>query len=133
MIDIKNPEGYPDPTAAEAISRAGRYIPYMPIVYVCSPYSGDVVGNTDKAKRYSRYVVDHKAIPLTPHLFLPLFMSEETERDLAMRMDMIFLDRCEAVWVFGEEITAGMKKEISRARRRNIPVRYIKEVDLCSK
>ena len=132
MIDYRNHEGYMDVTAAKAIARADKPV-YRPIVYVCSPYSGDTEGNTRKAIRYSRYVVDHQGIPLTPHLFLPLVLSESTERELALRMDMIFLDRCEAIYVFGDEITDGMQKEISRAKRRGIPITYITEDDLCSR
>ena len=44
-----------------------------PIVYICSPYSGDVSGNLDRACRYSRFAVDEGCVPITPHLYLPLF------------------------------------------------------------
>ena len=47
-----------------------------PIVYICSPYSGDVSGNLDRACRYSRFAVDEGCVPITPHLYLPLFLSE---------------------------------------------------------
>lgn len=40
---------YPDPTAAEAIAKASKK-KYLPLVYICSKYSGDVVTNTEAAK-----------------------------------------------------------------------------------
>ena len=40
----------------------------MKLIYVCSPYKGDIAGNVKKAQKYSRYVVEQKAVPLAPHL-----------------------------------------------------------------
>lgn len=57
-----------------------------PVVYICSRYSGDVKQNTEMARRYCRYAVDQGYIPLAPHLLLPQFLSEETERDLAITL-----------------------------------------------
>lgn len=86
----RNQEGYPDPTADEATKASKKK--YLPLVYICSKYSGDVVTNTEAAKRYSRFAVDQDAIPLAPHLLLPLYMKEESERGLTMFMDMVLLD-----------------------------------------
>lgn len=91
---------------------------YRPLVYICSPFSGDVEGNTKKAREYSRFVVDQGAIPLAPHLLLPQFMSEQTERELAMFMDMVLLGRCEQLWVFGNNISKGMSTEIEKAKQK---------------
>ena len=112
----RNQEGYLDPTAAEAIAKADKK-KYLPLVYICSKYSGDVVTNTEAAKRYSRFAVDQDAIPLAPHLLLPLYMKEESERELAMFMDMVLLGKCDELWVFGEEASAGMCAEIAKAKR----------------
>ncbi len=35
-----------------------------PLVYICSPFSGDVEANTENARRYSRFAVDSSAIPI---------------------------------------------------------------------
>src|SRR5574344_1458967 len=95
---FKNQEGYADPTAGaamrEVIKEARKW---RPLVYICSPYSGDPPGNTKKA------------IPLAPHILLPLYMDESTERQLAMFMDMVFLGHCEEMWVFGSEWSEGMQ------------------------
>lgn len=124
MLEYRNPEGYADPVPYHALADRGKK--FMPIVYICSPYSGDVTGNTEKAKRYSRYAVDQGAIPIAPHLLLPQFMDEETERDLAMFMDIAILSHCKELWVFGEP-TAGMQMEIAYAKRRQMTIKYFKE------
>lgn len=124
MLEYRNPEGYADPVPYHALADRGKK--FMPIVYICSPYSGDVAGNTEKAKRYSRYAVDQGAIPIAPHLLLPQFMDEETERDLAMFMDIAILSHCKELWVFGEP-TAGMQMEIAYAKRRQMTIKYFKE------
>lgn len=100
---------------------------YRPLVYICSPFSGDEEGNTAKAKQYSRFAVDAGVIPFAPHLLLPLYMKEETERELAMFMNMVFLGRCEELWVFGSSITEGMQMEIKKAQKKNMKIRYFTE------
>lgn len=100
---------------------------YMPLVYICSPYSNDPPVNTKKAIRYSRFAVDKGVIPLAPHLLLPLYMKEETERELALSMDMAFLDCCQELWCFGRNMTKGMKAEVARATELGIRIRYFTE------
>ena len=61
-INKFNSEGYYDPTTYEALTniekkeRALRA--FRPIVYICSPYAGDVEANVENARRYSRFAVD---------------------------------------------------------------------------
>lgn len=125
----RNAEHYPDPTAYKALRNLiGVKFSFMPLVYVCSPYLGDVDENLERAKRYSRYVLDKGFIPITPHLFLPQFMDDKTERNLAIFIDLVLLSKCAEVWVFGEQISEGMEIEISYANRKGKIVRYIKEV-----
>lgn len=132
MNEMRNAEGYKDPTAGEAIRRASKSR-YRPMVYVCSPYSGDIEGNTERARRYSRYAVDQGMIPIAPHLLLPQYMSEE-ERELALFMDIAILSRCAELWVCGDKITDGMKKEISYAQSKGMKINYITEEKLiCTK
>ena len=131
MAEYKNAEGYADPTAFGAfcaIEKEEKALrAFRPIVYICSPYSGDPPGNTKKAIMYSRFAVDQGAIPLAPHLLLPLYMDESTERELAMFMDMVFLGHCEEMWVFGSEWSEGMQAEIAKAKKRSIKIRHFTE------
>ena len=101
-----------------------------PFVYICSPYSGDVERNTELARRYSRLAVKKGFIPLAAHLLLPQFISEETERELAISLDLKILECCREIWVCGGTISEGMKTEILYARTLGIPERSIKEEEI---
>ena len=102
------------------------------IVYICSPYSGDVERNIEKAGQYSRYAVDEGCVPVTPHLYIPLFVSEETERELAIRLDLRLMDVCSELWVCGDLISDGMRREMAYAVDLGIPIQHVKEEDLCT-
>ena len=124
-ISRLNSEGYYDPVPHEALSNIEKEErPWKPLVYVASPFAGDEAQNTENAIRYCRFAVDSGAIPLAPHIFLPRFMSEATERDKAMFMNMVFLGKCEQLWVFGDRITDGMAAEIAKAEKRQMLIRY---------
>ena len=45
-----------------------------PLVYVASPFSGDVERNVMNARRYCRFAAESGAVPLAPHLLLPQFL-----------------------------------------------------------
>ena len=55
----------------------------------------------------------------------PQFMddADETERDLALFMNIVILTKCSELWVFGEKISPGMAMEIRKAEVRGIPIR----------
>lgn len=149
-MDKYNAEGYYDPTAYEALSRIEREerkAAYRPLVYICSPYSGNVDFNVTNARIYCKYAVDNKCILCTakinadlrskafalakvltiaPHLLFPQFMNDEepTDRELAMFMNMVLLSKCEELWVFGNTISQGMGQEIAKAEKRRMKIRY---------
>ena len=128
-MDKYNAEGYYDPTAYEALSRIEREerkANYRPLVYICSPYSGNVDFNVTNARIYCKYAVDNKCIPIAPHLLFPQFMNDEepTDRELAMFMNMVLLSKCEELWVFGNAISQGMGQEIAKAEKRRMKIRY---------
>ena len=58
------------------------------------------------------------------------FNKDREKRNLGMLAGLSMLWVCDAVWVFGDEITEGMKTEIRFAEKLNIKVRYISENDL---
>lgn len=129
-INKYNAEGYFDPTAYEALNKieeeARASNSYRPVVYICSPLSGDIESNQLKARRYCRFAVASGYIPLAPHLFFPQFMddSDPQERNLALFMDIVLLSKCSELWVFGERISKGMGIEIARAQRKSQTIRY---------
>ena len=132
-INKFNSEGYYDPTAFEALTKIEReakeVFSFRPIVYICSPLSGDVAGNQEKARLYCRYAVDKGYVPISPHIYFTQFMSDDTEkeRNLAMFMDIVLLSKCAELWVFGEAVSRGMAMKIEKAKRKGQPIRYFTE------
>ena len=59
----------------------------------------------------------------------PQFMDDEDpeERELAIFMDIVLMGKCSEVWVFGSELSEGMRLEIDRAKKRKQPVRYFND------
>jgi hypothetical protein len=128
-MSYKNEEGYSDPTAGAAIAsvtRDEKAKAYKPLVYICSPFSGDIEVNTENAKRYCRFAVDSNAIPLAPHLHYPSFMREDDpdERKLGLFFGIVLLGKCDQLWMFGDTVSAGMKAEMDKANRKNMIIRY---------
>ena len=99
--------------------------------YICSPLSGNISGNIENAKRYARYKFKCGMAPVIPH-FYALVLNDEIpdERKLGMQAGLSLMWVCDEVWVFGDEITEGMKKEIIFAEKLNIKVKYISEKEL---
>ncbi len=133
-VDKRNSEGYADPTAYEALSALERterqsLRAFRPIVYICSPFSGDVERNVLAARRYSRFAVDSGYIPITPHLLFPQFLDDDDphERELGLFFGNALMSKCSEVWVFGDHISRGMAAEIKRARWKNYRLRYFTE------
>lgn len=129
---LYNSEGYYDPTAYEALSHIGRETKetaYRPLVFICSPYAGDIEGNTERARGYCRFAVSKNCIPIAPHLLFPQFMEEDdpAKRSLGIFFGLVLQSKCREVWVFGRTISKGMAVEIAKARERKIPVRYFTE------
>ena len=129
-VNMRNSEGYYDPTAYEALSKIEREAKalraFRPVVYICSPLSGDVELNQDNARRYCRFAVDSGYIPLAPLIYFTQFMNDHNpkERDLALFMDTVLLSKCAELWVFGDVISKGMSIEIEKAKRKGQPIRY---------
>lgn len=134
MVSKYNSEGYKDPVVYEALTRveaeeraARAAAAYRPLVYICSPYAGDIERNTYRARAFSRFAVEKKYIPIAPHLLCPQYLDEETERWLCLKMGIVFMGKCEEVWVFGDYISEGMASEIERATKMRKKIRYFTE------
>ncbi|MDO4306946.1 MAG: DUF4406 domain-containing protein [Eubacteriales bacterium] len=133
-ISKYNSEGYYDPTTYEALSniekeeKAAKRA-YRPLVYICSPFAGDVENNVNMARVYSRFAVRNACIPLAPHLLFPQFMDDSVsaERSIALFMGMVLLGKCDQIWVFGRNISAGMAAGIEKAEKKNMLIRYFTE------
>ena len=131
MNNNRNSEGYYDPTAGAVITKitkeerkAQRKV-YRPLVYICSPYAGDTVRNILAAQKYCRYAADSGYIPFAAHLPYPQFLNDEDkgERELGLFFGNILMDKCDEVWIFGSEYSAGMQAEYDRAVKKGYRIR----------
>ena len=133
MAEYKNAEGYADPTAFGALCAIEKeekaLRAFRPIVYICSPYAGDVERNTAAARRYSRFAVEAGYIPIAPHLLFPQFLDDNKpkERELGLFFGNAILSKCAEMWVFGDRISEGMEAEIKRATWKGHRIRYFSE------
>ncbi len=132
-IELKNAEGYYDPTAYEAIKNISKNEKNenRNIVYICSPLRGDIVRNQNKALGYCRFVISKGFIPIATHLIFPQFMDDcdEKDREKAMEMCLENLSRCDELWCFGEKLSEEMAQEMDFAKKYKIKIRLF--TDLC--
>jgi hypothetical protein len=94
------------------------------LVYVCHPFADDPPGNVERVRNICRHLVAEGVLPIAPHLYLPAFIDEATERELALSLCLELVDVCDELRVFGANVTRGMNREIERATQRGIPVHF---------
>ncbi|WP_143321002.1 DUF4406 domain-containing protein [Clostridium sp. HBUAS56010] len=100
----------------------------MKKIFICSPFRGDLKGNSEKAARYCRKVYEKGCLPIAPHLMFPQFLNEDSlkERTDGISMGLELMQECDEVWVYGK-ITDGMEQEVKFAIEHRIPV-WFKEI-----
>ena len=96
------------------------------MIYVCSPYRGDVAANVAFAKRCCLDVIHAGEVPFAPHIYFTQFLNDDIpqERELGIKCGLEILALCSAIWIFGEKITEGMCVEIDYAERHGVDVVY---------
>ena len=111
----------------ELLEKFDKADKYYPLVYVCSPFRGNIDENVINARKYSRFTFDKKNIPITPHLLYPQFINDNDlfERNIAIhKINYVLIGLCKEMWVFGDVITEGMEREILIAKKRKMRIRY---------
>ncbi len=100
------------------------------LIYVASPYRGDVEKNVAYAKECCNFVLEQGCFFYCPHLSLPQILDDTKaeERELALEIGKEMLLRCDEIWVFGFEITEGMFGEIQWAREHEVRARRITDI-----
>lgn len=91
-------------------------------VYVAHPYSDDPAANVERIRAICRGVVAEGHLPIAPQLYLPAFIDEATDREIALRFCLELVACCDALWFYGPRISKGMEREISTAQALGIPV-----------
>lgn len=102
------------------------------LVYIASPYAGDVEQNVRFAKAACRYAMGQGVTPIAVHLLYPQFLEDgiPAEREAGLKMGLRVLEACDELWVCGMHISKGMKAELSAARQMGIPVRRLPDISL---
>ena len=85
----------------------------MKKIFICSPLSGDIEYNINKAISLCRGIALGGNIPIAPHVYFTQFLFEgkEEERELGISFGLELLKLCDEMYVFGVT-TKGMRREI---------------------
>lgn len=95
------------------------------LVYIASPYAGDVKRNLAFAKAAGLLAVKEGCTPIMTHLMYPAILNDDDpdERALGMLMDMSLVALCDELWCFDANgVSRGMQEEIAYAEQHSIPV-----------
>lgn len=97
------------------------------LVYIASPYAGDVQENILAAQNACRYAMAQGAVPIAVHLMYPQILDDSSpgDREAGLQMGIRVLKACDELWLCGGRISAGMQRELDAAVQLGIPVRRI--------
>lgn len=88
------------------------------LVYICSPYRGEVERNLEYARELTRLALDNSFVPIAPHLYLTQVVNDEDrwERKRGMRAGKELLWHCKYILIGSRYgLSAGMLEEIKLA------------------
>jgi hypothetical protein len=95
-------------------------------VYIAHPIAGDVQENVRKVLAICEAVHTEEIVPVVPYLVSLQYLDDTVQED--RRLGMLANLECfhrryvDEIWLFGDFISEGMKKEILLARELHIPV-----------
>jgi len=94
------------------------------LVYIASPYAGDVEGNTAFAIDACRSCIAQGHTPIAVHLLYTRMLDDNdpAQRETGLMLGRHVLGRCDEVWVCGDRISPGMAAEIAEAVNLGIPI-----------
>lgn len=95
--------------------------PAARVVFLCHPFRSDPESSATSVRTLARRLALQGHLPIAPQIYLPQFLEEATERDLALRCCLRLVALVDEVWVYGKP-TEGMGMEIAEAIRIGIPV-----------
>lgn len=102
------------------------------LVYIASPYAGDIQSNVEFAKAACRFALSQGATPLAVHLMYPQILDDRIpdERTAEIQMGLRVLKACDELWVCGDFISHGMQVELDAAEEWGIPIKQIRAEEL---
>ena len=100
-------------------------------VYICAPLGGNVRKNLNRVRNYTRYALMCGTAPVVPHFYaLCLNDTIPKEREIGMAAGLSLLWFCDEMWIFGDEITDGMREEIRFCQNMKIKTKRIRGKEL---
>lgn len=106
----------------------------MEKAYICSPLSGNTKENLKNAVAYARFVFDRCGmIPVMSHFYVLILDDNiEFERKIGTSLGLEMILDARHMWVFGDNITPGMKDEIRLAESLKRVIHYVSD-EKCEK
>lgn len=97
------------------------------MVYICSPLRGDYGQNIKNAVRYCEIAAGLGVLPLAPHTIFTQYLNDTipVQRQRGLDLGLALLEKCDELWVMGQQISEGMRGEIKLARSRGMPIYHI--------
>lgn len=103
----------------------------MKKVYICAPLGGNVEDNLQRVKKYTEYALKCGTAPVVPHFYaLCLNDSIPKEREIGMTAGLSLLWFCDEMWIFGDEVSKGMRGEIQFCQNLNIKMKNISDKEI---
>jgi hypothetical protein len=97
------------------------------IVYIASPYAGDIEQNVAFAIEACKYAIQLGYTPIAPHLMYPQMLDDSApnERTLGLELGKRLLATADEIWLCGDKISNGMYAEMLEAMSLGIPQKRI--------
>lgn len=99
----------------------------MKKVIIESPFSGNVDANIEYAKKCMIDCISRGEAPFASHLFYPLVLNDDVqrERDLGMQMGFLWMESADLVAVYTDRgRSRGMDVGILRATKLGLPIEF---------
>ena len=98
----------------------------MKTVFIGHPVSGDIEGNVKKILAICDEVHTQDVVPVAPYLVSLQYLDDGVieDRELGIEANLECFRRhfVDELWLYGDRISDGMKREIVEARQCGIPV-----------
>ena len=95
-------------------------------VFIGHPIGGDIRGNVEKVLKICEEMHTKDVVPVAPYLVSLQYLDDNIieDRELGMEANHECFRRryVDELWLFGDRISLGMRKEISLAKEMRIPV-----------
>ena len=98
----------------------------MKVIYMAHKVSGDVENNLAKAKLWLRWIEKHHDVAVVASWITECEVWDDDNlehRAAGLRRDFAVIERCDELWLMGDRVSDGMKKETDHAEKHGLVVR----------